>query len=187
MKKLALALSVFAALILTVSAAWAAENVILDSVDIGDVSSEAGHDLVGWGPIEPTASGGNYGGITNTRCIWDAGDYDPTATVVLHTPRGSAQSLIFSHLDGLADDSFNVYALHANGTWVLVDSYTDLLPTEDTETWHPRTVDLVSPDLAQGRDLTIKFEATGPSWGSFGTYGQVCFDTIELHGNGAPR
>ncbi|MFQ6001881.1 MAG: hypothetical protein ACE5LG_09490 [Anaerolineae bacterium] len=69
----------------------------------------------------------------------------------------------------------------------MVDSYTDAPPASDPELWFPRTVDLASPDLAQGKDLTFKFVATGPKWGWFDTYGQVCFDWIELYGNGAPR
>ena len=36
--------------------------VTLDLVDVGDPVSEAGHNLVSWGPIEPMTSGGHYGG-----------------------------------------------------------------------------------------------------------------------------
>ncbi len=187
MKRLALVLAVLATLLMLGSAVWAAENVLLDSVDIGKPGDVAGWSLVGWGPVEPATHGGNYGGIDDTRCIWDASDDDPTATLVLHTPKGSAQTLVFSHLDGIADDSFEVYALHANGQWVMVDTYTDAPPASDPELWFPRTVDLASPDLALGKDVTVMFKATGPKWSGFNTYGQVCFDTIELYGNGAPR
>jgi len=45
-----------------------------DKVDVGDETSESGHNLVGWGPIEPANSGGNYGGITNCRVTWEPGE-----------------------------------------------------------------------------------------------------------------
>jgi len=49
-------------------------GTLCDSVDIGDTSSEAGHNLVGWGPVEPATSGGNWGGITDCRATWVTGD-----------------------------------------------------------------------------------------------------------------
>jgi len=45
-------------------------EVLCDSVDIGDPTSEAGHNPIGWGPIEPANTGGTYGGIGNCRCTW---------------------------------------------------------------------------------------------------------------------
>jgi len=65
----------------------------LDFVDIGDITSEEGHYLQGWGPIEPKKHGGFWGDIENggmnapgcdfeaetlpgqTRVVW-AGDCD---------------------------------------------------------------------------------------------------------------
>ena len=50
-------------------------SVLCDSVDIGDPSSESGHNLVSWGPIEPATSNGNWGGYGasggDCRVIWD--------------------------------------------------------------------------------------------------------------------
>lgn len=46
------------------------QHYLCDSVDIGKPVSEAGHNLVGWGPVEPMASGGGYGGIDDCRCTW---------------------------------------------------------------------------------------------------------------------
>ena len=50
--------------------------VLCDEVDIGDPSSEAGHNLIGWGPIEPANTGGGYGGINDCRCTWYPDDDD---------------------------------------------------------------------------------------------------------------
>ena len=48
-------------------------QVLCDEVDIGDTTSEAGHSLCGWGPIEPATSGGAYGGIDDCRVTWEPG------------------------------------------------------------------------------------------------------------------
>jgi len=56
-------------------------HVLCDSVDIGKPASEAGHSLVGWGPIEPANTGGAYGGIDDCRVtwFWTAGDIMPNS------------------------------------------------------------------------------------------------------------
>lgn len=154
-------------------------------VDIGDEFTEEVCAMAGWGPIEPATHGGNYGGVDDCRCIWDISDDDPEATLTFAVDKASVKRVVLRHLDGLADDSFEVYGLHANGTWVLLDEYTDFPPASDTKTWFTMTVDL--SDLALGRDLTIKLVATGPKWASFGTYGQVAFDWVEVYGTGFPR
>jgi len=58
-------------------------NVLCDEVDIGNPTSEAGHNLQGWGPIEPANTGGVYGNIDDCRCTWfwtDGDILDPPAT-----------------------------------------------------------------------------------------------------------
>lgn len=51
-------------------ALYCENNVICDEVDIGNPTSEAGHNPQGWGPIEPANTGGAYGGVDNCRCTW---------------------------------------------------------------------------------------------------------------------
>lgn len=46
-------------------------TLLCDSVDIGNPTSETGHNLVSWGPIEPANTGGNYGGITDCRVVYE--------------------------------------------------------------------------------------------------------------------
>jgi len=51
-------------------------QVLCDSVDIGNPTSEAGHQvniLPDWSLIEPLTSGGGYGGITDCRTTWEPG------------------------------------------------------------------------------------------------------------------
>ena len=53
------------------------DNGNSETVDIGDTTSESGHNLVDWGPIEPANTGGNYGGIDDCRVIWyNGGSYN---------------------------------------------------------------------------------------------------------------
>lgn len=49
-----------------------------DGVDIGKPDSETGHNLIGWGPIEPATSGGNWGGIDDCRPTWAPDEGEPT-------------------------------------------------------------------------------------------------------------
>jgi len=61
-------------------------HVLCDTVDIGSPTSEAGHNLIGWGPEEPSTPGGGYGGITDCRTTWEPTDSSSNArgaTVVL--------------------------------------------------------------------------------------------------------
>lgn len=57
-------------------------GTLTDYVDIGDETSEAGHNLVGWGCIEPATHGGTWGGIDDCRATWVLDD-ESYATVDL--------------------------------------------------------------------------------------------------------
>jgi len=181
-------------------------NVLLAYVDIGDVEGSA--VLTGWGPVEPDANGGDWGGYgvvgnvlygQNTRVIWFNGLDDENGQYGdIRIPfTGSARSVSFMHLDGYADDSFKVYLLgvdaSGNPTWYLAREYIDPVPVGDAaEAWLPMTVDLtqfmdgVCDVYLGGCMFTLRFEATGPAWSLFNTYGQVAFDHIEVNGNGIP-
>ena len=69
-KVLAVALALTVALVLLVTPAMAATNMILCRVDIGSETASHLAGMSGWGPIEPITSGGNYGGVANCRVIW---------------------------------------------------------------------------------------------------------------------
>lgn len=189
----------------------AAENVLLDRVNIGDTSSEAGHNLVGWGPIEPTTHPGGWGGIGSetppgtARVVWysdldgsqssswactpDDSSPDPNsnhAVVTLNPKPGSAHNLKLRVLKGIGDDSFKVYVRHANGTLVEVYSFTDGVLWE-TETWIEHSINLDLFALARGKPQEIHIVATAPAWAGWCPYGQLGVDWIELWGNGKPR
>ena len=48
-------------------------------MDIGKPTSETGHNLQSWGPIEPLTHGGGWGGIDDCRVTWSSTE-DPVTT-----------------------------------------------------------------------------------------------------------
>ncbi len=150
-------------------------STVLDFVDMGDSTSEATHNLLGWSNI--WSSCGWCGPDGDMRLIWgDGGESSAPAnnwaSVTLDAGWAWAETLSLNHLDGAADDGFNVYV---NG--VLVDTYVDQYPSN---TWVTTVSDISS--WGYFGQLTIKLEATGSAWGGIGTYGQVAFNLIELSG-----
>ena len=149
-----------------------------DYVNIGDPASEAAHGAAGWGPPEPGTSGGNWGGIASwpgvCAVMWDASDDNPLAEVNMLFS-GGPQLLKFQHLDGLGDDSFDVFV-----EGVYVGSYADA--GNDGEYWYVNGF-TVSP--AAGL-RTVGFVATGTKWAHFDTYGQVAIAGIWIDSGPVP-
>ena len=144
------------------------------SVDIGDPDSEAGFNMVGWGPIEPETSGGSYGGIDNCRPIYAIEDGNDWATIDFDF--GCCEGLkclVMEHLDGATQDAFEVYMYPAGdpGSEQLIFTY----PGDDltTEIWLTSSV-LVTATGVQ----TIKLVSTEPQWSGWATYGQMCFNKL---------
>ena len=140
-----------------------------DYVDIGDLVSEAGHVMASWGPIEPANSGGAFGGVANCRTIWSSFDNSTNATIQMTFPSGTTQ-VAFRHLEGVADDGFQVL-IDGN----LFYTHTEL---QTTEMWF---ISGFNCSLTAGLH-TVEFIATGAAWPSWATYGQVCIDWIEVGG-----
>lgn len=146
------------------------------SVDIGDPDSEAGHGLVGWGPVEPATSGGSYGGIDHCRAVYAPEDGDDWASLDVDLGCcGGSKCLTMRHLDGLGNDSFDVYVhpVGAPAEAQLIFSY----PGDGlaVEVWKTSSVIFE----ATGRQ-TLKFVSTDPQWSGWATYGQMCFDEITV-------
>lgn len=79
-------------------------------------------------------------------------------------------------LDGIADDSFDVYVDD-----VLVYSYSNGEPVNDPEVWHVHNVDLTGFMIPCYGTHTVKIDATGPAWQHHGTYGQLGVNEISLY------
>ena len=188
MKKLAiLAIAVLVLTMVLAPAAYTAKPVpiMLDRVDIGESASEAEHNVAfpDWGPVEPTTHGGNWGGIGSDTCrvVWHAaGDLTPDATLTLDTGgAGFARCIVLRVLDGIADDSFNVYVRNPGDDWALVYSY-DCDPST-SEYWVDHYIYSFPAGKGQGTTIEIKIEATGDPWSGFGTYGQLAVDWVEVY------
>ncbi len=154
------------------------ENLpVLDSFDIGDTTSESGHNLTDWSNawVKP-GWGGNYGGGSSDesfRLLMGRGDTceteDAYATFTMDAGDDYATLLTIEHLDGSQTDSFDIY----------VDD--ELIGHYDhsgiSETWVTTTFCL--PDIKTG-SIEIKLVATEPAASWCETWGQVAFSNVEL-------
>lgn len=150
-------------------------------VDIGDPTSEtqSGISISGWGPIEPTTSGGNYGGIDDCRVVWEPSTPEESlrcATVIfIYDGCANPTDLNWSVLEGIGDDSYEAFI-----DGILVHNYTDPNPTDPSEDWVNVSKDLTGFNLPNDVIHIVEFCATGNAWSGFATYGQVAFDWVEL-------
>ena len=157
---------------------------LIDDVNIGDEASEIGHNLPpqgavgGWGPIEPAASGGQWGSDNaggddgNCRVTWEPPDGDRIGSFTMDNTALDADQLLLRVLDGFADDQFEVY-INDFLAYAFVDG-----PRIDEE-WitHKIYLDERNPLYAsewntQVINVDIKATAANP-WGSWDTYGQL--------------
>ena len=136
-------------------------------VELGTPGGEAGYTLLDWGPVQPTTSLGNWGGLAT-----DSQSIDKLCRTVWGPTDASWASITFDkkilwaeirHLDGIADDSFDVFV-----DGVKWGSYADV---GSTETWKITT-------FSGAPGSTLKIVATAPAWGSHGTYGQLGIDRV---------
>jgi len=154
-------------------AAGAAQAVPTYFVDLG--SAEAGYTLFDWGPVQPSFSGGNWGGMGGgtalgsydqlCRTVWGptGQDFFSWASVTFPTDITSAT---IRHLVGQADDSYRIDVQAGGNYW---GTFTD---TAGGETWTSTTFSGLP-----GKTLVIT--ATGPAWSGFPTYGQLGIDWIS--------
>ena len=155
----------------------------VDYVDIGNLASEAGHALAGWGAIFPPPPG--YGGEANGRVIWEATGNTASLTMDFGAQAGN-KYLALRWLDGIADagqvpvtssDSFEFTVTNALGGWVGDSTNTN------TEDWY----DLVAFNVgAVTGTQTIRLTATSGKWASWAQYGQVAFSEVATYAVPAP-
>jgi len=195
----AIAAIVAAVMMLPATLGGATTNLLLQSVDIGNVASEEGLEMDDWGVVVTGTTG--WGGLGDGTCrvVWSS-DNENWATVTFDLDdefTGAIQYLKMRVLDGQADDSFEVYLMDGQyKTWARVyeyaaDSLTD--PEGAAEQWIDHTVYFVNIDTGlcathgccwYGDGVQIKIVATGEAWAGFDTYGQLGVDSIELFGSG---
>lgn len=187
MKKMLFGFSMFAMIVFLTMPIYAYEYT--DYVDIGNLSSEAGHNLVGWGPALEPASG------------WGGGSSDGTLRVISHPDAGpdwASIDLMFDgiglsmlHLEGIATDSFYVYIDADTTSWSTYEAGVDSVPIGSvyyynpdpdttTEEWITTSIDTAAVYGTLYGTHTITFLSDQLHWGSWGTYGQVAFSSIAV-------
>jgi len=168
--------SILIALVPTVTSAQEGDITSIDFVDIGDPASEAGHNLYGWGPIEPETNGGTWGhvgeedGTCRVISFFDGKNISDWARFTMDFGGSpGTKYLLLRHMDGYADDSFYVYVdeLGEPGDKTEVFYYADQL---DIETWLTANIPL---DLTGVH--TIYMLCAQPEWSGSETYEQVAF------------
>jgi hypothetical protein len=154
---------------------------VIDEVDIGDPTSESGHNLADWGPALTPSSGwgGAASGILGSddkdlRVTWGPSEDEngQSASLTLTTGDYVGTTLNIIALDGIADDSFEVYI---DGD--LIFEYQSDPST--TEYWVKHGIPVyVNP----GMTVTLTITATGDGWSHRTTYGQLAISYVELLG-----
>jgi len=139
--------------------------------DIGS-GDGLGKDSGNWSDaVCPTNTGGNYGGIATDpdspdkecRTVWAEGcGYRRTAFVKLSNRYEAPTKVVVRVLDGIADDSFDVYIRRTKDIyfWELVDSYESDPSTSEYWIVHEIPLDGEFPKWS----TYVKIEATGPQW-----------------------
>ncbi len=193
---LALALTLFAAL--PVGAA-APSYLTLDTVEIsstpeGAVSNPVGR-IASFNPTLPDSYCYPQGAMVAS------GANDLVGYVTLIPGGYSAKAITITHLDGLADDSFDLFVKNVKGQWVKVWGYTDPEPKEDhfdlgedsvdLEPWKIDTFDISRDisgqtiNLAKNNPIEVKILLTGELWKFYAEYGQLQICQVELLGREA--
>lgn len=162
--------------------------VVLDTVDINtDIDNNAvvcGGSCSSFKPEQAGGWGGEYGEGAVTAY---PGDNDDAGYVTLDTPKGAAKAIRIRHLDGLADDSFDVSVKDVHGNYVFVGSYAD---QSATEKWEVTTFVLPNGETLQldrGGTIEVKIKLTGAHWSGFDTWGQLAIDKVDLLGRGPAK
>jgi len=163
-------------------------STLLSSVDINTAgvvtytwtgSAPAG-SCGSFNPETPGSWGGeNAGGAVTAS----PSDTDNAGYCTLNTGGTFARHIELRVLDGIADDSFDVYVKDPGGQWALVYSYTDKAPgsQSDTETWLVHHIYSFPAGKGQGDTVETKIVPTNCcSWWGFAQYGQLAVDYIKL-------
>lgn len=160
------------------SGAWetnhqSGEYYFSDFVDIGLEASEAGHNLIGWGDVWNLDGSSGWGGHAgDLRVVWEpGGNEDAKEASLTMTSKGKNKEIIIKHLDGFADDGFELF-INEELIGTYVDDYS-------SETW-VETAFSIPKKISNSHNIVVKIVATGDAWSGQGTYGQLAVDYIEL-------
>jgi len=154
----------------------------VDYVDIGSSTSEAGLALTDWSDwsdawVKP-GWGGNYGGGSSDESFRllmghgdGCGDTYEEGTIIFDVGSNYVDNIVFKHLDGSVDDSFDVYINN-----VAIGHYTG--GQNPGENWVESSYNF-SPVTGV---VTVKFFSTEPDNEWCANWGQVAFSWVGLEG-----
>lgn len=154
------------------------EDSVVDTVNIGVLTSEDGHNLEGWSDVWDW--GGGYGGGDDgtLRLLMGPGDgcgegYE-NASFTLNTNGAVADKLYLRHLDGSQDDNFDVLLWNGQD-YEIIGSYES---QGGGENWVTSEFGFTP----QSGELMFKLVATGEVTGWCSNWGQVAFSWAEIEG-----
>lgn len=153
---------------------------IIDKVDIGNPTSEAGHNMWGWGPIR-------YNYKDNFRVAWYSSEgtstYARSGTLTLYRRMFSfVKSICARVFDGMSDDSFDVFVQVSWGTswtgWRKIYHYS---ADASINGWVTHRISMPE-EWRLANKFRVAIFATGRPWSGFAKYGQLAVDRIGLAG-----
>lgn len=122
--------------------------------------------------------GGEFGGGAVTSF---PGDSDEAGYCSFEWESGKAKHIELRVLDGLGDDSFDVFVKNLGGNWAWVYGYMDAAPTwDDPEMWAVHHIWDFPAGKGQGPKVELMIVPTGPHWQYWSTYGQLGIDYVKI-------
>lgn len=176
---LATVIALIAMLILAVAPVGAGPpSTLLDTADLSNANLTGSNHCSSFNAEMPGNWGGEYGGGAVTAFPTDP---DNAGYCTFTGLTAKAKLIEMRVLDGIADDSFNVYVKNPAGFWVLV--YTYAADPSTAEDWKVHTISGFPAGKGQGSTVEIKIEPTNVGWSGFATYGQLAVDYIKIYGD----
>lgn len=153
----------------------------LGSVDIGKMNDELAY-LLGWSKPQPKTSGGTWGGVkdpTYWRTVACTYCREGNSAYAFIMAGENPKTIRIEHLDGIADDSFDVYVLNSFN-WIKIGSYKGQY-SDGSE--HIITTDFnLTNNIHTFGFIEVKITLTGKPWSVYKTYGQLAIHKIEALG-----
>lgn len=148
---------------------------MLDLADLSNIDPAAGGKCESFNASAPGAWGGEP---SNAVVAAFPGEDDDAGYCTLNTGGMFARHIELRVLDGIADDSFDVYVKNPGGNWALVYTYGPDPST--TEVWKLHHIYGFPAGKGQGETVEIKIEPTNAGWSGFGIYGQLAVDYVKI-------
>jgi hypothetical protein len=182
MKQLLAALTAFA--LVSLAAAPVSANGPLGSVDLSNAAVSPDTSGAATGTHGSCSSfsderagywGNEYGSGAVTAY---PGDTDPAGYCTFTGLTAKARHISLRVLDGIADDSFDVYVKNPGGNWALVFGYTANPST--VETWIEHDINGFPAGKGQGNEVEMKIVPRNVGWSGFATWGQLAVDWVKI-------